>query len=138
MNNLVLLMLVVALCVAVGVAILVALTRRGGSSLNKAEYQAKWLTIERSVTKEEGSWHLAILNADKLLDHALRARGFKGQTMGERMKSAKDTFSNRNAIWTAHKLRNQIAHEPNVRVSAVQLKQSLKAFRAALRDVGAL
>lgn len=138
MNNLVFFMLVVALCVAVGVAILVALTRRGGGSLNKAEYQAKWLTIERSVTKEEGSWHLAILNADKLLDHALRARGFKGETMGERMKSAKDVFSNRNAIWTAHKLRNQIAHEPGVKVTAAQLKQALKAFRAALRDVGAL
>lgn len=138
MNNITLIMLVVALFVAIAVAIIVALTRKGPTSLNKQEYQAKWLRIEQSVTKEESSWHLAIMNADKLLDHALRARGFKGQTMGERMKSAKDTFSNRNAIWTAHKLRNQIAHEPDVRISAPQMKQALKSFKAALRDMGAL
>lgn len=138
MNNLVLIMLIVALCVALGVAIIVALTRKGGISLNKAEYQRKWLRIEQSVTQTESSWHLAILNADKLLDHALRARGFKGQTMGERMKSAKDVFSNRNAIWTAHKLRNQVAHEPEVSITSAQTKQALKAFKAALRDTGAL
>lgn len=138
MNNVALIMLVVALFVAVAVAVIVALTRKSPASLNKQEYQAKWLRIEQGVTKEEGSWHMAIMNADKLLDQALRARGFKGQTMGERMKSAKDAFSNRNATWTAHKLRNQIAHEPDVRVTAQQVKQALKSFKTALRDMGAL
>lgn len=137
MNNAVLIMLVVALLVALAVAVIVALTKKGNAALNKEEYQARWLQIERSVTQDEASWHLAILNADKLLDQALRARNFRGTTMGERMKSAKNAFSDRNSIWTAHKLRNQIAHE-HVSVSSGQTKQALRAFRKALKDVGAL
>lgn len=138
MNNIVLIMLFVALFVAIAVAVIVVLTRKGQVSLNKDEYRAKWLRIEQGVTKEEHSWHMAVLNADKLLDHAMRARNIRGQTMGERMKTAKDMFSDRNGIWTAHKLRNKIAHEPDVRMNIQQTRQALKAFRTALRDMGAL
>lgn len=138
MNNAVLIMLFVAVLVAVAVAVIVALTRKGQAPLNKDEYRAKWLKIEQSVTKDEHSWHMAVLNADKLLDHAMRARHIKGQTMGERMKNAKDKFSDRNGVWTAHKLRNQIAHEPDVKLNLAQTRQALKAFRTALRDMGAL
>ena len=87
---------------------------------------------------EESSYHLAILNADKLLDQALRQRGFKGETMGERMRSARQIWSNATAVWTAHKLRNQIAHEPEVKISYDQARRSLSAFKQSLKDVGAI
>jgi hypothetical protein len=58
--------------------------------------------------------------------------------MGERMKIAKDTWSNANAVWTAHKLRNQIAHEPAVVVSYEDARRALGAFKQALKDIGAI
>ena len=97
------------------------------------------MTIEQQLTKgEESSCHLVILNADKLLDQALRQRGFKGETMGERMKSARDTWSNANDVWSAHKLRNRIAHETDVVIGYPAARNALGAYKRALKDVGAI
>jgi hypothetical protein len=79
-----------------------------------------------------------VLNADKLLDQALRERGVKGETMGERMKTARESWSNANGVWTAHKLRNQIAHESEVQVSYDDARRALANFKQALKDIGAI
>lgn len=127
--------------VLVGVGILFIITHSKGRSqqLDMERYRTSWLTIERQLVKgEEASSHLVILNADKLLDQALKQRGFKGDTMGERMKSAKDTWTNANNVWTAHKLRNKIAHETDVKVGYDMARRALAAYKQGLKDVGAI
>ena len=118
---------------------MITLTKKGGKQLDVEKYRTKWLSIENHFKRdEESSYHLCILNADKLLDQALREHGVRGNTMGERMKSAGASWSNTNAIWTAHKLRNQIAHEPDVRVTYDTARYALASFKQALKDVGAI
>lgn len=127
--------------VLIGSGILFLLThgRKSGKNLDVEKYRTQWLRIERQLAKDqESSYHLSILNADKLLDQALRQRGLKGQTMGERMKSAKDVWSSANNIWTAHKIRNQIAHEPDVSVRYEDARRSLAAYKQGLKDLGAI
>ena len=112
---------------------------RSASGLNKEKYHVAWLGIEQQLKRnDDNSFYLTILNADKLLDHALRERGFKGETMGERMKAAQKTWTNANHVWNAHKLRNRIAHEANVRVSFDDTRRALVAFKQALKDLGAI
>jgi hypothetical protein len=119
--------------------IVITLTRKGSTQLDVDKYRSKWLTIENQLKRdEESSYHLCILNADKLLDQALRERGIRGETMGERMKTVRTTWSNANAVWTAHKLRNQVAHEPDVRIGYDDTRRALAAFKQALKDVGAI
>ena len=138
-DSLMVIFLIVIALVGAGILFLVANGRRGGSALDVDRYRTSWLQIESQLVKnQESSYHLAILNADKLLDQALKQRGFKGTTMGERMKAAKETWSNANNVWAAHKLRNRIAHEPDVRVSYDDSRRSLSAFKQALKDVGAI
>ncbi len=118
---------------------MITLTKKGGKQLDVEKYRTKWLSIENHFKRdEESSYHLCILNADKLLDQALREHGVRGNTMGERMKSAGTSWSNANAIWTAHKLRNQIAHEPDVRITYDTARYALASFKQALKDVGAI
>jgi len=136
-------LLLVAFLIAillVGGLILFLVTRGSGSTeLNVEKYRTEWLSIERQLIKDqEASYQMVILNADKLLDKALKQRGFKGETMGERMKSAKDTWSNANNIWTVHKLRNQIAHEHDVKVGYDMARRTLVVYKQALKDVGAI
>ncbi|MDB5165893.1 MAG: hypothetical protein JWM00_783 [Candidatus Saccharibacteria bacterium] len=123
-----------------GVLLAVISFAKGGKQyLDVEKYRVKWLAIEQSLKPDqEASYHLALLNADKLLDHALKERGFSGNTMGERMKSAQKAWSNANNVWTAHKLRNQIAHEAEVRITLDTTRRALAAFRQALKDVGAI
>lgn len=131
--------LVAILLVGGMILFLVSHGRRGVSELNQEKYRKSWMTINHSMKKdEESSYHLAIMNADKLLDQALKQRGFKGDTMGERMRSAKDHWSNANNTWAAHKLRNQIAHEQNVKVSYTTARRALAAFKQSLKDLGAI
>jgi hypothetical protein len=127
--------------IVVGVLLVAAvmLTKKGGIQLDVDKYRLKWMGIERQLNKDDQSGCvLAVLNADKLLDQALRERGIKGQTMGERMKTAKSMWSNANAVWSAHKLRNQIAHESDHHLAYEDARRAIAGFKQALKDVGAI
>ena len=127
------------LLAAIVVVVYLMIVSKHGSQLNVARYQTKWLQIENSVRRDNpASWQVAIMNADKLLDLALCERRFKGQTMGERMKSAEKVWRNANHVWGAHKIRNQLAHEVNARVSYETTLRSLSALKQGLKDLGAI
>ena len=131
-------LLVGIIIIAAILVVVVALTRQGGKVLN-VENQARWLAIENSLDKSNiGTYQLAIFEADKLLDLALRERGFAGDTMGERMKSAREQWSNSNHVWGAHKVRNKLAHEANVRLSREIALRALAAYKQGLKDLGAI
>lgn len=126
--------------VIVGGAFLVimALTRKPSKTLDQAKYRERWLSISNSVSSEVGTQQLAIINADKLLDQALKQRGIAGESMGDRMKNAKDLFSNNGAIWSAHKLRNRIVHEDSTKLNPIVTRKAMSSFKVALKDIGAL
>jgi hypothetical protein len=127
------------LVVALLIVVVMMLTKKGAIQLDVNKYRLKWMAIEKQVDKNDLSGcSLAVLNADKLLDQALKEKGVKGQTMGERMKTVKDTWSNANAVWSAHKLRNQIAHETDHRVTYDDARRAISGFKQALKDVGAI
>lgn len=76
-----------------------------------------------------------VLEADKLLDHMMRSRGFKG-SVADMLKQHARQFSDLEALWQAHKLRNKLAHELDYGMSAGMAKNALNAFRRALKDLG--
>ena len=90
-----------------------------------------WFRIlDLSKTNPEKS----IMDADKLLDFALSKRGKEG-TLAEKLKTSKNLFNDINSVWSAHKLRNKIAHEfKDLKES--EIKFALKAFKRALTDLG--
>lgn len=126
----------------VGILIFVAiiLTGKRKYTFNKLEYQTDFLAIENSLTKENPqSYNMSVVEGDKLLDKALMEMGLSGRTMGERLKKCgREKFSQTNAVWNAHKLRNQIAHEPGFKLEYHQAKHALAVYRQALRDLGAI
>ncbi len=76
----------------------------------------------------------AVLDADKLLDFALLKKGKTG-TLGEKLKSSNSLFSDINAVWGAHKLRNKIAHELK-KVDEKELRNAISVYKRALQDLG--
>ncbi len=128
--------------IVVGVLILVAikLTGKHKFRLDREAYQIAFLGIENSLKPEnEASYSLAIIKGDKLLDKAMCELGISGRTMGDRLKRiGKDRFSQLNAVWHAHKLRNQIAHEADFAPSYAQAQHALATYKQALKDLGAI
>jgi hypothetical protein len=59
----------------------------------------------------ESDWRLAILEADILLNDLLVDQGYRGESIGERLRDANPLqFRTLDLAWKAHKVRNDIAH----------------------------
>ena len=128
-----------AVLVVAGILFALITFTKKGSTLDVQKFRVRWMTIEQQLSKTEPSSHLlCVLSADKLLDQALRDKGIRGDTMGERMKSAGSLWSNADATWSAHKLRNRIAHDTDVKVAYDEARRSLAAFKQSLKDLGAI
>ncbi len=133
--------LLILAIIFIGILVFIAITITGNKAyeFDKEEYQADFLAIENSLSKDnELSFNAAVVEADKLLDKALMEMGLPGKTMGERMKAASNKFSSNNSVWYAHKMRNAIAHERNFKVDYNKASHALKAYRQALKDLGAI
>ncbi len=129
-----------AILIVAGLLLLVInLTKPRVPELDKEKYQQNWLKIENSLVRDNpASWHLALINGDKLVDTAMRELQIRGQTMGERLKSSRDKFSSPNSIWHAHKLRNVVAHEHDAKINFDQTRRAMNSFKQALKDLGAI
>ena len=130
-------LLIVSAVFGISVLTFIALMSRKVSGIDIEDYRRRWEKLQAYIANKD-TLSVAVLEADKLLDKALKDNKYKGQTMGERMVSAKKAFSSRDNVWMAHKLRNKIAHEPDVTINKKQAKAALSAYHKALKDLGAL
>ena len=115
----------------------VTVVHRRANGLNREFYQKKWAAVDSAAAQEAG-WVQAIVEADKLLDDALKKSGYKGKNMGERLVSASRAFSDKDRTWAAHKLRNRVVHETSIKLRKNHVHGALNGFKKALKDLGAL
>jgi len=75
--------------------------------------QLRWSKVlEQANSDSEQHWRLAILEADIMLNELLDLRGYKGDTMADKLKQVERAdFNSIDDAWEAHKVRNTIAHE---------------------------
>ncbi len=121
------------------------LGKRGGSSKKAGlvpatvaqELGQHWEVVSL-YSQTPNTFAVAISEADKLLDNALKAANFAGTTMGERLKASQHIFDPYlyNMIWEAHKLRNRLAHEVGTSVNGQEVQQALHAFEQGLVRLG--
>jgi len=100
-------------------------------------FQEQWIELLTRVRTPEGMV-LAVIDADKLLDEALRRKHLKGKTTGERLVAAQRMLSDNDSVWYAHKLRNRLVHEPNAKLKKREAQNALAGFRTGLKDLGML
>ena len=105
----------------------------------KAYVHIKWHEVEAMI-KKGGPANLrqAVIEGDKLVDHALKHLGVPGESMGERLRAAQTRFSDYDGLWKAHKTRNQVVHETRKELLSFEATQSIGRFRRALQDLGIL
>ena len=139
MDGLLIALVVAALLIGGLLIVFIQLTSRGHKQLDREMYQKVWRAIQRAAKAgNSDSLQMAIVKADKLLDKAMRDCGVAGATMGDRLKSRKGDWTDENGLWAAHKLRNQIAHETKVKLTAQSFRRAMTSFEQALKDLGAL
>jgi hypothetical protein len=102
--------------------------------LDRAGISTRWQGIE-AMAKGVGEmqYKMALMEADKLLDHALKALAMPGETLGERLKFAAYKYPKISDVWWAHRLRNQLVHESSFHLDSTMAKKAVAQYGSALR-----
>ena len=137
MNESLLIIAIVFACVLGGLSYAASKMLKRKKPLDIPYFTAKWQTAQALCNNKE-TWPLAIINADNLLDEALKKNHYKGKSMGERLAAAQRDLSDNDGVWYGHKLRNKLVHENEVKLTKHDVKDALLGIRQALRDLGAL
>lgn len=99
----------------------------------------RWMeTLTYLFSNNEGDWKLAIIEADSMLDSLMEQLGFKGESLGEKLKSAdQGNFRNLTTAWEVHTIRNRIAHEGSAYViSQHEAKRIIALYEKIFREYG--
>ena len=106
------------------------------TAIDRIEIEQRWQSVVNlSNTSDPHQLSQSIIMADKLLDAVLVARNVQGQTLGERLKLARDLYADQNiyqALWEAHKLRNLIAHEVSHQINLQEGKAAIEKFKKGI------
>ena len=96
-----------------------------------------WAKITaRLETGRESEYKLAVIEADSMLNDILKRMGFGGETLGERLeKLTTAILPNLEQIWEAHKIRNNIVHDPDYSLTLDEARRVLGIYEQALKDL---
>lgn len=99
----------------------------------------RWMkTLTYLFSQSSSDWKLAIIEADAMLDSLMGELGFKGENLGEKLKSAdQDKFRNLTIAWEVHTIRNKIAHEGlSYDISQHEAKRIIAIYEKIFREFG--
>lgn len=102
------------------------------------EHDTQWEVVQNHIRSEvSAEWRIAVMEADTMLDDALKRAGGKGDSLGERLKSlSPGSFQSLQSAWDAHKVRNMIAHEGvNFQLTQREAKRVIDLYEKALKEL---
>ncbi len=114
------------------------MTRPDLHGLTREQITKKWQEIEQISTQGIMGVKMGIVEADKLLDGALKSMSMPGETLGERLKVAGYKYPELRNVWFAHKLRNQIVHESTFEIGERQGRSAIHEYKKALKVINVL
>jgi hypothetical protein len=96
----------------------------------------RWESIKQHISSENpNDWRQAIMDADIILEDLLTKMGYRGESIGEKLKRVeRGDFATLDQAWEAHKIRNQIAHEAGFSLNHVQAKRAVDLYRQVFEE----
>ena len=103
-------------------------------------YDARWKEIREHIRSTNTSeWKFAIVEADKLMDDALRSTGFIGDSIGEKMMGIRpEQLNSLDKLWRAHKIRNLLVHDTNFEIRRATVLEAIDGYESTLKELGAI
>ncbi|HUZ93039.1 MAG TPA: hypothetical protein VNG29_03540 [Candidatus Paceibacterota bacterium] len=109
-------------------------------NLPKERSKKTWQKVQRHLfAGDDANLKLALLEADKVLDDALRHAGIRGNNLGDRLKGLDEAkLPNLQQVWEAHKLRNRLVHESDFKLNRDTAERALAIYEEAFKKLGLL
>ncbi|MFH1175116.1 MAG: hypothetical protein V1698_00095 [bacterium] len=104
----------------------------------KTRLKFLWNKAQRRLAiRNESDYKMAVIEADKILDKLLQAMGYKGESLGERLKVLTPSqIKNIDGIWNAHRLRNRIVHNPDEKITLDEAEKAMEEYGKVLEELG--
>jgi len=101
---------------------------------------SRWEEIQKHLNStKEAEWKFAVIEADTLVDSLLKASGYPGDTMGDRLKNInKVQIVTLDGLWEAHKIRNRLAHDISYFLRYGEAKRAVQLYEKTLKELNAL
>lgn len=130
---------IVLVLAVVAVVQLRRMVRRWMFGAGKTDIRKAWSDVEGLMARNDTmSARLAVMHADAVLDKALQARHFPGDRFATRLQFAQRKYPQLRRAWWAHKLRNDLAHEPDRALTLSEARKAVAAFATALKELSAM
>ena len=96
----------------------------------------RWENVTMHIdSPNQNDWKQAIIEADMILDDILTAMGYRGESVGEKLKRVvKGDMQTLDEAWEAHKVRNQIAHEVGFTLTHHDAKHTINRYRKVFEE----
>lgn len=101
----------------------------------------RFVQVRAHVDSENpNDWKHAIIEADIILDKALKQLGYAGVSLGERLRSITPTMlASIDDAWEAHKVRNHLAHSgPDFVLTHKLARETILRYERVLTELGVL
>jgi len=99
-----------------------------------------WNEIKKRLTSGlESEAKLGLIEAEAILDDILKRMGYPGESLGERLdKLTTDVLPNLEQVIEAHKIKNNVIHDPTYKFNSEQAKEVLAVYEKSFTDLDAL
>jgi hypothetical protein len=96
----------------------------------------RWENVIRHIeSPHQNDWKQAILEADMILDDILTAMGYRGESIGEKLKRVvPGDFKSVQDAWAAHLVRNKIAHEANYNLTHYDALAAVNLYKKVFEE----
>lgn len=92
--------------------------------------------IRRLETANEEEYKLVVLEADGMLDQALKRMGFAGDTLTDRLqKVSTGIIPNLPEVRQANSIRNNIVHDPSYRLTLSEARRIIEIYETVFRGL---
>lgn len=104
------------------------------------EFSQNWQEIRELMSSDNASdWNMAMLRADAQLDDTLQHLGYEGETIADRLRIVDPTkLQSMDRVWSAHRLRNAIAHDPLQLFTREMIMHALESYEMGFKELGML
>jgi hypothetical protein len=115
-------------------------TAKKSRTLRRAVFEERWRAIlKKASAASPDSLRMAVIEADSLVNDVLAQLGFEGKHMADRLVNLNpDEYKTLNALWRAHRVRNDLVHTPGFFLAPEDAHKLLNDYEAFLREVEAI
>lgn len=113
---------------------------RSSTTIEKEFFTKQWKLIFEKIEQDQPhSWTLAVVDADKLVDEAMKRMGVSGEHFADRLSNLDSAeIKGIEKLWKVHRIRNDIAHLPGFVLSKKDSKEILETYKNFLVEIGLL